>query len=104
MNLYLISQSINNDYDTYDLAAVAAENEQDARRIHPSEFVTHVSNEKWMGTYSEFAGEKAGREYETENDASSSWVGYSDINRVNVEYLGTTNRERGVVCASFNTG
>ncbi len=35
MNLYLISQTVNNDYDTYGSAVVAALNEDDARNIHP---------------------------------------------------------------------
>lgn len=35
MNLYIISQHINNDYDTYDSAIVCAENEGDARRMDP---------------------------------------------------------------------
>lgn len=35
MNLYLISQDVNNNYDTYDSAVVAALNEEDARKIHP---------------------------------------------------------------------
>lgn len=38
MNLYLISQSINNGYDTYDSAVVAAESKDKARCIHPSEY------------------------------------------------------------------
>lgn len=35
LNLYLISQSENNDYDTYDSAVVVAESEEQARRIYP---------------------------------------------------------------------
>ena len=35
MKLYLISQDVNNDYDTYDSAVVAAESEEEARRIVP---------------------------------------------------------------------
>jgi hypothetical protein len=35
MNLYLISQNVNNDYDTYDAAVVAANSEDEARLIHP---------------------------------------------------------------------
>ena len=36
LNLYLIYQYLNNDYDTYDSAVVAAESDGDARNIHPS--------------------------------------------------------------------
>ena len=35
MNLYLISQDSNRDYDTYDSAVVAAVNEKDASVMHP---------------------------------------------------------------------
>lgn len=36
MNIYHISQTENNDYDTYDSAIVCAKTEDDARKIHPS--------------------------------------------------------------------
>ncbi len=36
MNLYKISQDVNNGYDTHDSAVVAAENEEEARNTHPS--------------------------------------------------------------------
>lgn len=35
LNLYLISQTKNDDYDTYSDAVVAAENEAQAKTIHP---------------------------------------------------------------------
>lgn len=35
MNLYLITQSVNTGYDTYDSAIVVARNETDAAFIHP---------------------------------------------------------------------
>lgn len=100
MNLYLISQDFNNDYDAYDSAVVAAKSPKDARTIHPSEYVTHVNNGKWMGTYG--GGDRIGVEYD--NDDGHDWVSYSGIEHINVEYLGITTRERGVVLASFNAG
>lgn len=36
MRLYLICQDVNTNYDTYDGAIVAAENENEARNFHPS--------------------------------------------------------------------
>lgn len=36
MKLYLLTQDVNNDYDTYDSAVVVAANEEEARNIHPS--------------------------------------------------------------------
>jgi len=95
MKLYLITQRMVNDYDTYDSAVVAAESAEDAQKIHPSELVTHITNDMWHGTDGE------GGEYENE---CSSWVKYSDIGQVQTEYLGETERERGVILVSFNAG
>jgi hypothetical protein len=99
MNLYLISQDRADGYDTYDSAVVAAKSPQDARKIHPSGFVTHVTEGKWMGTYS--GGAESGMEYENE---TGNWVKYSDIDCIEVEHLGKTGKLRGVVLASFNAG
>ena len=90
-----MTQNIVNDYDTYDAVVVAAESPEDAREIHPSPFVTHVKNGKWMGTYTK------GGEYDNE---SSAWVKYSEIGQIQTEYLGETERQRGVILASFNAG
>jgi len=35
MNLYLISQTVNNDYDTFDAAVVCAPDEETARDMNP---------------------------------------------------------------------
>lgn len=85
MNLYLISQDINDDYDTYDSAVVAAESEDDARTIHPDSGICGEWDESdWW--------------------SESGWLKYSDIDKITVELIGTTDRERGVVLASFNAG
>ena len=97
MNLYLITQDLVDGYYTFDAAVVAAESEDDARNIHPSPFVTHVSNGKWMGTYAREPNE----EYEAGNDG---WVSHENIHCIKVEYLGPTTKARGVVLASFNGG
>lgn len=95
MKLFLLTQNVVDGYDTYDSVIVSAENETDARNIHPSPFVTHVANGQWHGTCSK------GVEYENE---SYDWVEYSQIHRINVEYLGETAKDRGVILASFNAG
>jgi len=99
MNLYLISQDANDGYDTYDSAVVAAKSENDARTINPSEYVTHVTNGQWMGTFK--AGARKGQEY---NQDSHSWVRYSNINIIKVKYLGLTKMDRGLILSSFNAG
>lgn len=97
MKLYLITQGLVDGYDTYDSAVVAAESAYEARRIHPSRFVTHETDGKWMGTYS--GGNKG--EYENE---TSDWVRYCDVEAVAAVYLGETEKEKGVILASFNAG
>ncbi len=37
MKIYKLWQDVNNGYDTYDSIIVCAENEEEAKRIHPSE-------------------------------------------------------------------
>jgi hypothetical protein len=75
--LWLIRQTKNNGYDTYDSAVVAAPDEETARHIHPNNYsLVHSSDD--------------------------SWVHPRDVV---VEYLGETDREiSGVILASFNAG
>lgn len=78
MNLYLISQTENNTWETFDSAVVCAPDEETARNIIPG-------GGKW-------------------SDVWSSWA--SRPENVTVKYLGEANQEikSGVVCASFNAG
>jgi len=80
VNLYLISQGVNNEYDTYDSAVVAAESEEDATKIHPS-------GHDWSGV--------------DEDYTYSSWASACDVDAL---LIGTTDREAGVICSSFNAG
>ena len=97
MKIYLLSQDVVNGYDTYDSAIVIAENEDEARKIHPNKLVTHITNEQWMGTYS------GGEEYKNE---LYEWVECSDIDKISVKYIGEASKEqqKGLVLASFNAG
>lgn len=78
MNLYLISQSHNRGYDTYDSAVVVAENENIAKQMHPRSGEPSMFDRK-------------------------DWA---DPEYVEVEYLGKADNisERKVICASFNAG
>lgn len=98
MNIYLLSQSVNTGYDTYDSCIVTAIDEEDARTIHPSQYNTHFRDGNWYGTY-----EKGG-EYLQNND--SSWVDSKSLNEIEVTLLGKADEslKRGVICASFNAG
>ena len=78
MNLYHISQGDNNGYDTYDSAIVCAEDEIEARGIHPS------------------------------GDQATLWFDgtWTTPDKVRVRLIGTASEvvAKGVVCASFNAG
>ena len=81
MNLYLISQDYNNDYDTYDSAVVAANDEEEARMMHPG------GHENWDGIERKYG----------------SWV---NSDKVSVRFIGDaiSGTAKGVICASFNAG
>jgi hypothetical protein len=80
MNLYLISQSVNNDYDTYDSAVVCVEDEIEASKTHPSGY-------EWDGGANEYR----------------SWCDYRDV-RVKLIGMAINGTEKGVICASYNAG
>ena len=85
MKLFKISQDVNNDYDTFSDAVVAALDESDAKSIHPQEiWGIPIDLEDWNGLY-------------------STW---SPMEDVEAEYIGeaASNIERGVICASFHAG
>ena len=88
MYLYKISQTENNDYDTYNSAVVCAESVEDAVTIHP--YVSDYNPEIIVG--------------KTKWDKYDGWVGETDL--VKCEYLGVAvvGLKRGVVVASFNAG
>lgn len=79
MEIYLLEQDLNNGYDTYDSVVVIAENEDEARKIHP------------------------GGEYEQD---FYDWVQFNQIDQIKVTHIGTATEEqkKGVLLASFNAG
>ena len=81
MKLWLISQTENDNWDTYDSAVVAAETEEEAKMIDPS----GAADIDWKYKY-------------------SSWASSPDnVACVNIgEAIEGTLK--GVVCASFNAG
>lgn len=92
MNLYLLTQDENNDYDTYDSCVVAAESPEDAVLINPNGEV-YGSNPA-----SKFDGWDKGtrRDYGT-------WC--SSPEKVKARLVGVAAEGvTGVVCASFNAG
>ncbi len=98
MNLYRISQDVNNNYDTYDSAIVVAENEELAVRVHPSGY---LYDEK-LGWYTidPLNGEKY-----FESKIFGVWA--KSHNDVKVELIGTAKPEfesGNIILASYNAG
>ena len=81
MKLFLISQTENDKYDTYDSAIVAASHEDEAKGIHPSN-----DDKEW--------GHGTGK----------TWC--SGPHMVVAKYIGEAAEgiDRGVILASFNAG
>lgn len=92
MHLYLISQSVNADYDTFDSAVVAAESAEEARKIHPSVGWDYENH----GPVSEWWNSKPSR--------LNCWA--NRLEEVTVDYLGYSDHitEAGVILASYNAG
>ena len=88
MNLYLIRQNINRDYDTYDSAVVIANSEEEAKTIHPEGY--RWKDNKWRGGWAI-------------DLANKTWC---HPEHVTVELIGTaTYGDAGdVLIASFNAG
>jgi hypothetical protein len=85
VKLYLLSQTENRGYDTFDSVVVAAENENDARMTYPG---YHSDGKIWDGL---------------EKSMFGTWC---DACYVDVDYLGKARKgmEAGIVVASFNAG
>lgn len=75
LKLYLLSQDENSDYDTYDSMVVCAENELEARNIHPDGNWGYVT---WA---------------RSPLNVKCELIGKADL-----------MQEKGIICASFNAG
>lgn len=78
MNLYLVSQNQNNDYDTYDSFVIAADTANEAQATHPG------NKENW------------GEKYDT-------WCISPEFAKVKL--IGKAAKGiSGIICSSFNPG
>ena len=84
MKLFLISQDENTSYDTYSDAIVAADTEDEARKIHPSKYVT---NPNWFNRDDSYRYKNA----------------WCDPKEVHVELLSNSSyrTETGLILGSF---
>jgi hypothetical protein len=86
MNLYLLSQTENTDYNTFDSCIVAAHSSEEARLIHPWHYNPYVNGTPWNAS------------------RGSTWAFTPE--GVTVKFIGVAAEdiEPGVVLASFNAG
>lgn len=95
MKLWRISQSVNNNWDTFDSAVVAAETEEEARCTYPSNWDngTRWNGSKWLRHLED------GRVL---NGSTSCWT---SPDNVSVQFLADGyDGPAGTVVASFNAG
>ncbi len=83
LNIYLLTQNDNNDYDTYDSIIVCAKNPIDAKSIDPY-----------------------GEEYKNykESNFMTSWAKYKSAIKCKKIGVADNKIKRGVVLASYNAG
>lgn len=89
MNLYLIHQNANDNWDTFDSAVVVAETADDAKLTHPRG-TTVFNGDIWIDKFG--------------FDDGSDWC-HPDF--VEVVYIGTASKDmkkNSVICSSFNAG
>lgn len=96
MKIWVISQSANNNYDTYDSAVVAAETAEDAKRIDPSGFCV------WDDDRQSWAYQNKDGSLRTAS--GEGWAKH--IDQVHAEVIGEAapGIGTGVILASFNAG
>ena len=84
MNIYLLEQSVNSGYDTYDSVVVAAPSPEEAVKIPPA------------GNYIP----------DTEGNFPNNYSWADNIYQVTVELIGKAkpNTKAGVILGSFNAG
>ena len=83
MNIYLLEQKENDDYDTYDSCVVLAETEDEARMLHPDKSIYHTK--PWEGT-------------------AFTWASKPEYVKVTLIGVASIERDDPFICKSFNAG
>lgn len=97
MNIYMISQTVNNGYDTYDSAIVCASSTKKAMNIHPNGRAI-CRDGIWY---------KIPRStYEPNNLQAYNDDTWCELYNVQVKFIGKAakNLKEGVILSSFNAG
>jgi len=108
MNLYLLSQTENRGYDTFDSCVVCAPNEEQAKTIHPRGDLDYVSGRGWVWSAAAWA-RRAAREPDYPYIPSGLSMGvdrWASPDNVTATLIGVADPsvKAGVVIASFNAG
>jgi len=100
LKLYLVSQTENSDYDTYDSFVVACEDEDVARNINPQDGCV-MTKKDWLNINPPDGCVMTKKDWLYLN---SLWCSSPD--HVTVTYLGIADAsvKHGIVCSSFNAG
>ena len=105
MKLWLLEQTKNNDYDTYDSCVVVAEKEGDAKSIHPdgkSRYRKGYYDYNYTWRYEWFFVRKDGSDYCA---VHRTWAGTPlDVTATYIGEADSSLKEGTVICASFNAG
>ena len=105
MKLWLLEQTKNNDYDTYDSCVVVAETEGDAKSVHPNGDSRYRKgyddyNKTWRHAW--FSKREDGSDYSAYR---GTWVGTPlDVTATCIGEADSSLKEGTVICASFNAG
>jgi hypothetical protein len=102
MNLYLISQTFNHDYDTYSSAVVCAETKEEARHTHPCNILPEfaINQNENRQDYQPVFWDGAGQCW---SDQGGEWV-TPDLVVVELVGVASPGVGKGVVCASYHAG
>ena len=98
MNIYHLSQDKNRGYDTYSDMVVIADDEEQAKRLHP-----RMENDSDSDIY--YNDEKKVWMNGSEEDCWNEWV--SDLSLINIKEIGIAHVDETkarIVCASYHAG
>ena len=93
--LFLVYQSENNDYDTYDSAVIAAYTADEAKEIHPN-----YTEDRSISELTAMSKMDA-------NDYMYELSSWAEIQHIKVDYIGIADihiKVGEVICNSFNAG
>lgn len=94
MKLFLLEQTYNNGYDTYDSCVVVAENEEFAKQIPPSNLYQFIEGD-WAFVYHDGTWKHA---------RYGAWAPVAYVKATLLGDAANTLTPGTVVCASFNAG